>query len=124
MSTFPSARILDSLPPDVRAITADEIRRVQVEVRGKEQPPQGHEARPRASDGVTLWVDTRDARTSHRATRYCHQFHLLPTGGGPDNDEPVFGIFAAVGTQVALLPDRAIAFATVRQHELEPVSVH
>jgi len=64
---------------------------VQAEVRGKEQAPQGHEARPRGSDGVTLWVDTRDARTSHRATRYCHQFHLLPTGGGPDNDEPVFG---------------------------------
>jgi hypothetical protein len=63
---------------------------VQVEVRGKEQALQGHEARPRGSDGVTLWVDTRDARTSHRATRYCHQFHLLPTGGGPDNDEPVF----------------------------------
>jgi hypothetical protein len=40
------------------------------------------------------------------------------------NDEPAFGIFAADGTQVALLPDRAIAFATVRQHELEPVSVH
>jgi hypothetical protein len=38
---------------------------------------------------VTLWIDTRDARTSHRATRYCHQFHLLPTGGGPDHDEPV-----------------------------------
>jgi hypothetical protein len=30
---WPSARILDSLPPDVRAITADEIRRVQVEAR-------------------------------------------------------------------------------------------
>jgi hypothetical protein len=28
-----SARILDSLPPDVRAVTADEIRRVQVEAR-------------------------------------------------------------------------------------------
>jgi hypothetical protein len=40
------------------------------------------------------------------------------------NDEPVFGIFAADGTQVALMPDRAIAFATVRQHEMEPVSVH
>src|SRR5262245_43593493 len=62
---------------------------VQAEVRGKEQPAQGHDGRPRASDGVTVWIDTRDARTSHRATRYCHQFHLLPTGGGPDHDEPV-----------------------------------
>ena len=30
---WPATRILDSLPPDVRAVTADEIRRVQAEVR-------------------------------------------------------------------------------------------
>ena len=30
---WPSARILDSLPPDVRAVTADEVRRVQAETR-------------------------------------------------------------------------------------------
>src|SRR5262245_16541659 len=62
---------------------------VQVEVKGKEQPPQGDGSRPRSSDGVTVWIDTRDARTSHRASRYCHQFHLLATGGGPERDEPV-----------------------------------
>jgi hypothetical protein len=63
---------------------------VQVEVRGKDQELQADASRPRGSDGVTLWLDTRDARTSHRASRYCHQFHFLPTGGGPDHDEPVF----------------------------------
>jgi hypothetical protein len=63
---------------------------LQVEVKGKDQPPQGDVSRPRASDGVTLWLDTRDARTSHRASRYCHQLHFLPTGGGQDRDEPVF----------------------------------
>jgi hypothetical protein len=35
-----------------------------------------------------------------------------------------FAIHAADGTQVAVLPDRATAFATVRQHDLEPLSVH
>jgi hypothetical protein len=35
-----------------------------------------------------------------------------------------FAVHAADGTQVALLPDREVAFATVRQHELEPMSVH
>jgi len=30
---WPSARILDSLPPEVRAVTAEEVRRVQAEVR-------------------------------------------------------------------------------------------
>jgi hypothetical protein len=63
---------------------------LQVEVRGKEQEPQANASRPRSSDGVTLWLDTRDARTSHRASRHCHQFHLLPSGGGPDGDEPAF----------------------------------
>jgi len=63
---------------------------VQAEVRGKEQSPRGDIERPRGSDGLTLWLDTRDARTSHRASRYCHQFHFLPTGSGPERDEPAF----------------------------------
>jgi hypothetical protein len=63
---------------------------LQVELRGKEQPPAGDAARPRHSDGVSFWIDTRDARASHRASRYCHQFHFLPAGGGPDKDEPAF----------------------------------
>ncbi|MBI2807409.1 MAG: hypothetical protein HYX68_20700 [Planctomycetes bacterium] len=61
---------------------------LQLEVRGKQQLPVGNLDRPRASDGVSLWLDTRDARTSHRAGRYCHQFHFLATGAGPGFDEP------------------------------------
>lgn len=63
---------------------------LQVEVRGKSEPPVADASRPRGSDGVTLWLDTRDARAAHRASRYCHQFHFLPTGGGPEHDEPAF----------------------------------
>jgi hypothetical protein len=63
---------------------------IQVTVTGKDRPPAGDAARPFGSDGATVWIDTRDARASHRASRYCHQFHLLPAGGGPDQDEPVF----------------------------------
>lgn len=63
---------------------------VQVAVKGKDQPPAGDVDRPRGSDGLTLWIDTRDARTGHRATRYCHQFHLLAAGGGPDKGDPTF----------------------------------
>src|SRR5687767_11192520 len=36
---------------------------VQVEVRGKDQKPQGEGSKPRTSDGLTLWIDTRDARS-------------------------------------------------------------
>jgi len=35
-----------------------------------------------------------------------------------------YGIFAADGTQMALVGDRSVAFAIVRQNDLEPVSVH
>src|SRR5947207_13785634 len=51
---------------------------LQLELRGKGQSPQGDASRPRSSDGVTLWIDTRDSGTSHRASRYCLQFHSLP----------------------------------------------
>ena len=63
---------------------------VQVQVSGKEEAPAGDAARPWSSDGLMLWIDTRDARSSHRATRYCHQFHFLATGAGPEHDEPAF----------------------------------
>ena len=73
---------------DVRLAWNDLGIGLQVEVRGKQQMAVGNPDRPRGSDGVTLWLDTRDARASHRATRYCHQFHFLATGAGPELDEP------------------------------------
>jgi hypothetical protein len=42
----------------------------------------------------------------------------------PVNDGVGYAVHAADGTQIAILPDRNIAFATVRQHDLEPLSVH
>lgn len=63
---------------------------VQVTVKGKEQLPAGDVDRPRGSDGLTLWIDTRGDRTAHRASRTCHQFHLLAAGGGPDKGDPAF----------------------------------
>ena len=35
-----------------------------------------------------------------------------------------FAVHAADGTRMALLPDRNLAFAVVRQNDMEPVSVH
>lgn len=98
-------RLLD-LGPEcaIRAVTAAEPARafasvrlawneaglgVQLSVTGKDRGPVGAVGRPRASDGVTLWIDTRDARASHRASRYCTQFHLLAAGGGDDAQDPV-----------------------------------
>jgi hypothetical protein len=75
---------------DVRLAWNERGLALQIEVKGKDQAPVGDAARPRQSDGVTLWIDTRDARTSHRASRFCHQFHCLAAGGGAERDEPVF----------------------------------
>ncbi len=38
--------------------------------------------------------------------------------------EVVYSIHAADGTEMAVVSDREVAFATVRQHDLEPLSVH
>jgi len=40
------------------------------------------------------------------------------------NGVTAFAVHAADGAQVAVLPDREIALATIRQHDLEPLSVH
>ncbi len=42
-----------------------------------------------SSDGLRVWIDTRDTHNIHRASRFCHQFVFLPTGGGPRLDQPV-----------------------------------
>ncbi|VTU00719.1 hypothetical protein, partial : Uncharacterized protein OS=Blastopirellula marina DSM 3645 GN=DSM3645_11457 PE=4 SV=1 [Gemmataceae bacterium] len=73
---------------DVRLAWNDFGVAVQVEVRGKEQVAVGDAAQPKSSDGLWLLLDTRDSRTSHRASRYCHHFLFLAAGGGTDKDEP------------------------------------
>ncbi|HXP73672.1 MAG TPA: DUF1150 family protein [Stellaceae bacterium] len=39
-------------------------------------------------------------------------------------DEPGFAIHSADGTRLALVPSEDIAYATVRQNDLEPMRVH
>jgi hypothetical protein len=73
---------------DVRLAWNDFGLAVQVEVKGKEQEPVGDADKPKASDGLSLWIDTRDARAGHRASRFCHNFLFLAAGGGSDKDEP------------------------------------
>jgi len=51
-------------------------------VHGKRQDPWCRETRPEDSDGLQLWIDTRDVHTVHRATRFCHSFLFLPGSFG------------------------------------------
>jgi hypothetical protein len=61
---------------------------IEVVVTGKREPPRVDLRYPKQSDRVEVWLDTRDARENHRATRYCHAFVLYPGGSGADGDDP------------------------------------
>jgi len=82
---------LDGVAPlgDVRMAWSEEGLALAVEVRGKRQPPWCRESRPDDSDGVRVWIDTRDTHNIHRASRFCHQFIFMPGGTGRGLDEPV-----------------------------------
>lgn len=54
---------------------------ISVEVEGKSMPLSGSRDAPAQSDGLQLWIDTRNTQTIHRASRYCHHFCLLPGEG-------------------------------------------
>jgi hypothetical protein len=41
-----------------------------------------------------------------------------------ENGQLAFSVHAADGTPLAIIGDRETAFAAVRSHDLEPVSVH
>ena len=53
------------------------------EVFDKAGPISPEPGRPSGIDGVQLWIDTRDTRNVHRATRFCHRFAatLAPASG-------------------------------------------
>ena len=61
-------------------------------VTGKERTPWCRATKAADSDGLHVWIDTRDTHNVHRATRFCHWFALLPAGGGHLLDEPVAGL--------------------------------
>lgn len=60
-----------------------------VRVEGKKQSPWCRQTRIEDSDGLRLWIDTRDTHNIHRAGRFCHQFVFLPAGAGKKLDEPL-----------------------------------
>ena len=75
-----------------------------VHVRGKRQPPWCRGTRAEDSDGVRVWIDTRDVHNVHRAGRFCHGFVFLPAGrtaaGGPR------GLWMPINTRPRATPHR------------------
>ena len=58
-------------------------------VTGKRRPLQCDPSRFWAGDNLRLCTDMRDTRSIRRASRFCQQFFLLPTGGGQSGRDPV-----------------------------------
>lgn len=116
---IPPLADLEEHPPfaEVRLAWNERGLAFQVEVSGKDQPPAGDLGRVLLSDRVSLWIDTRDSRSGHRAGRTCHQFHFLPAAGGSEKDEPAFvPLKINRAAQDAPLPDEdAVPFRFHRQ---------
>ena len=71
---------------DVRMAWNENGLGLQWEIRLKEEPIYGEVDRPRACDGLSLWLDARDTRSIHRASRYCQRLLFLAANG---HDPPV-----------------------------------
>jgi len=50
---------------------------IQAEITKKEQSLWCRESQLLDSDGVQIWIDTRDTHNVHRASKFCHWFVLM-----------------------------------------------
>jgi hypothetical protein len=75
-------------PLDVRIAWSEEGMTFQFRLQGKTRRPYCRLNDLEHSDAVEVFVDTRNTKSVHRATRYCHRFLFLPTGTGADDREP------------------------------------
>ena len=65
-------------------------------VEGKQQAPLCDVDKPEGSDGLLLWIDTRNTPGVHRANRFCHLFCAQPTGAGK-NRQSAFVVQQEIG---------------------------
>jgi len=88
---LPNLGTLEDRPQfaDVRACWHESGLSMTVSVEGKRKSLWCHESRMADSDGLMVWIDTRDTHTVHRATRFCHCFMFTPVGGGRHADGPI-----------------------------------
>ena len=67
---------------------------IWIKVEGKKQSPWCRDTKIEDSDGLQIWIDTRDTKNVHRAGRFCHRFAVLPSGSGRNLDQPTIGLLA------------------------------
>lgn len=74
---------------DFRAAWSEAGLAFWLQVKGKKQGLWCRQSRPEDSDGVQIWIDTRDVHTVHRAGRFCYRFFFMPMGAGAQLENPV-----------------------------------
>ncbi|MDR3233414.1 MAG: hypothetical protein LBT46_07110, partial [Planctomycetaceae bacterium] len=55
---------------------------------GKKQRPWCKAVHPDDSDGLQLFLDTRNVKDIHRSNRFCHRILIMPSGSGQNQSEP------------------------------------
>jgi len=88
---LPALSELDGETPigEVRAAWNESGLAFSVRVEGKKHPNWCRDSKLEDSDGMQLFIDTRDTHNIHRASRFCHRFIFLPFGGGRSFAAPV-----------------------------------
>ncbi|MCO6455056.1 MAG: hypothetical protein J5I93_07125 [Pirellulaceae bacterium] len=67
---------------DLRAAWNEDGLLWTLRVVGKQQPIWCRATRVEDSDGLHIWLDTRDTHNVHRASRFCHHLAFMPAGAG------------------------------------------
>ena len=102
---------LDAAPSfaDVRLAWSPEGIGLSAAVTGRTRQPTCDSELPTNTDGMHIWVDTRNTQSVHRGTKFCQQFSLLPMGGGANKSDPfACAVPLARSREEVSLPDAAL----------------
>lgn len=74
---------------DVRVAWNDKGFGISALVSGRTMPLACDSKRPAESDGLQVWIDTRNTQNIHRASRFCHHFCFLPARKNGKPEKPI-----------------------------------
>lgn len=87
-SVEPTAAALQGGPLETRVAWSEEGLTFQFSLEGKTRRPYCRLNDLEHSDAIEIFLDTRNTKSVHRATRFCHRFLFLPCGAGPHEKDP------------------------------------
>jgi hypothetical protein len=88
--SLPNLREVEDAPVfgDVRVGWNEKGFGISVHVSGRTMPLSCDTKNPTESDGLQVWIDTRNTQNIHRASRFCHHFCFLPASKTGKPDKP------------------------------------